>query len=49
MMKVVEVALDRHLQCRVFFYNTINIMLVINMEDSKADVTSNKSNKDLES
>lgn len=47
-MKVVEISLDGHLQCRVFFYNTINIILVINME-SKTDVTSNKSNNDLES
>lgn len=48
MMKVVEVAVDGHLQCRVFFYDTINIMLVINMENSKTHVTSNKSKNDLE-
>lgn len=47
MMKVVEVAVDGHLQCRVF-YDTINIMLVINMEDSKTHVTINKSKNDLE-
>lgn len=49
MMKVVEVDLDGHLQCRVFFDNTINIMLVINMEENKMSVTSNKSNDDLQS
>lgn len=41
-MKVDEVAVDGRLQCGVLLCNTINIMLVINMEDSKTPVTSNK-------
>lgn len=47
MLKGFEVALEIHLQCRAVPYDSINLILVINMEDSKTHATSNKSKPTL--
>ena len=47
MLKGFEVALEIHLQCRAVSYDSINLILVINMEDSKTHATSNKSKPTL--